>query len=289
MLVAIPTYSQQDPIADALQYYPLEIGNYWQYEVTKAPFGAIDTTWIGYKEVVGDTIMANGNKYFIIEENELITGVNTRPTYYRRLDSTTSNVYQYKNNLQEEIVDSLLAKEGDKIFYGFNCTSDSSKMFWGSEIDTKFFQDVLISSVSYRGYEYGKGLGETIRRYDDINLYHIGYKATLIYAKIGEEEFGIKTSIKEYNNIPNEFSLSQNYPNPFNPETIINYNLPYSSQVKLVVYDILGNEMVLLVDDNKTAGQYSIELDGSHLSSGVYIYRLISGRASISKKMLLLK
>jgi hypothetical protein len=71
-----------------------------------------------------------------------------------------------------------------------------------------------------------------------------------------------------------ESNLNQNYPNPFNPSTTIKYELPKSSMVRLNVYDILGREVSMLVNDRKNAGSYQVKFDGAGLSSGVYFYRL---------------
>jgi hypothetical protein len=86
-----------------------------------------------------------------------------------------------------------------------------------------------------------------------------------------------------------EFALGQNYPNPFNPTTTITYQLPKSSEVKLTVYDILGREVSVLVNERKNAGMYEAKLDGSRLSSGVYFYRLQAGSFVEAKKLLLLR
>jgi uncharacterized protein (TIGR03790 family) len=89
--------------------------------------------------------------------------------------------------------------------------------------------------------------------------------------------------------IPVEYTLYQNFPNPFNPITKIKYSLPKSGNVKLVVYDILGREVMTLADGVKEPGFYEVDFNASHLSSGVYIYRLIAGNYINTKKMLLLK
>ncbi len=103
----------------------------------------------------------------------------------------------------------------------------------------------------------------------------------------------------EVNNIPLEFSLSQNYPNPFNPVTTIEYSIPdvISNRqqpernlfVTLKVYDILGNEVSTLVNDEKPAGKYEVKFNGNILPSGIYFYRLTSGSYSAVKKLVLLK
>lgn len=98
------------------------------------------------------------------------------------------------------------------------------------------------------------------------------------------------TSVEDTDvNTPDKFELSQNYPNPFNPSTIISYAIPENSVVTLKVYDILGNEVAVLVNDYKNAGRYTVNFDASSLSSGVYYYRISAGSFSNTKKMLLLK
>jgi putative CocE/NonD family hydrolase len=89
--------------------------------------------------------------------------------------------------------------------------------------------------------------------------------------------------------IPVQYNLYQNYPNPFNPSTIINYQLPMSSNVTLTVYDITGKEIAMLVNQKQNAGTYQATFDGSNLPSGVYFYRLITNSFSDVKKMVLVK
>jgi len=89
--------------------------------------------------------------------------------------------------------------------------------------------------------------------------------------------------------IPNYYSLSQNYPNPFNPSTNINFTLPKGENVKLVVFDILGREVAVLVNEFKTSGVYNVNFDASHLSSGVYFYSIQTDNFRETKRMLLVK
>jgi serine protease len=89
--------------------------------------------------------------------------------------------------------------------------------------------------------------------------------------------------------IPLSFSLYQNYPNPFNPSTKIRYDLPSESHVTLVVYDLLGQEVARLVDVRQSAGQHEIPFSASHLSSGIYFYRIQAGTYSEIRKMMILK
>ena len=89
--------------------------------------------------------------------------------------------------------------------------------------------------------------------------------------------------------IPERFSLSQNYPNPFNPNTVIKWELPISGYVSLKIYDAIGNEVETLVNEDQTAGSYTMNFDGSKLSSGIYFYKLTAGNLSETKRMVLIK
>jgi len=85
------------------------------------------------------------------------------------------------------------------------------------------------------------------------------------------------------------YDLSNNYPNPFNPTTTISYSVPEIGFVTLIVYDVLGNMVVILVNEEKSSGIYEIKWDASYASSGIYFYRLKTGNFIKTKKMVLLK
>lgn len=89
--------------------------------------------------------------------------------------------------------------------------------------------------------------------------------------------------------MPREFVLSQNYPNPFNPSTVINYTIPFETEVRLEVYSVNGELVKTLVSGTQIAGNYSVELNASDLASGTYIYRLAARDFVQSKKMQLIK
>lgn len=88
---------------------------------------------------------------------------------------------------------------------------------------------------------------------------------------------------------PGNFSLSQNYPNPFNPSTVISYEIAKAGMVTLKIYDILGKEVMTLVNENQNSGKHSVNFNGSSLSSGLYYYSLESDNFKDTKKMLLIK
>ncbi len=89
--------------------------------------------------------------------------------------------------------------------------------------------------------------------------------------------------------LPEVTGLDQNYPNPFNPTTVVRYQLSVASNVRLVVYDIVGREVAVLVNERKLPGSYSVEFDGSRLASGMYVYRLSAGSHVECRKMVLMK
>jgi serine protease len=91
------------------------------------------------------------------------------------------------------------------------------------------------------------------------------------------------------NGLPTVYSLGQNYPNPFNPVTTISYAIPEAGKVSLKIFDLLGREILTLVDRDQTAGTYRESFDASRLPSGVYFYKLTSGNFSDAKKMILMK
>ena len=115
--------------------------------------------------------------------------------------------------------------------------------------------------------------------YDNICLSDIGDCDSLV--SVDEDKFG--------ETLPKKFKLEQNYPNPFNPSTTIKYSIPKEGVTKLHVYDVLGNEVKTLVNRYQSAGYYEVEFNVDNLPSGIYFYRIISGKFSDTKKMILLK
>jgi hypothetical protein len=100
---------------------------------------------------------------------------------------------------------------------------------------------------------------------------------------------GVLVNVGENKELPLSYSLSQNYPNPFNPSTVVSYQLPAASDVKLVVYDLLGREVSVLVNGRKEAGVHEVKFDAGGLASGMYVYRLRAGDYVGVKKLMVLK
>jgi photosystem II stability/assembly factor-like uncharacterized protein len=128
--------------------------------------------------------------------------------------------------------------------------------------------------------------------YDENRGFAVGDSGTILYTSNGAV-----TSVGRNDRIPGVFALEQNYPNPFNPKTVISYQLPVTSKASLKVYDLLGREVAILVDEFKQAGSYSVRWNAQGMPSGVYFYRLVanaipSGQAGSAievRKLVLLK
>ena len=114
------------------------------------------------------------------------------------------------------------------------------------------------------------------------NVYVVGGNT----AKINQ---GGVTSLIDDKLILDGFILAQNYPNPFNPSTIISFSIPSSGFTSLKIYDVLGNEVATLVNEEKPAGNYEVRLNASSLTSGTYFYKLSAGSFTEVKKMILVK
>ncbi len=149
-------------------------------------------------------------------------------------------------------------------------------------------------TFNYQGKLYGtSGIGASfgiLIQYDTstgaaTQIGSTGYKA-LNSISISQQTVGIQNISSE---IPKSFSLKQNYPNPFNPITNINFELPKNSKVKLAVYDALGRELSVLVNEELNAGTYNYKYDASNISSGVYFYRILAGDYNSVKRMVVLK
>ncbi|MCX6827689.1 MAG: T9SS type A sorting domain-containing protein [candidate division Zixibacteria bacterium] len=159
--------------------------------------------------------------------------------------------------------DSILFRLGDGAKYG-------DLKYWG-DIDNDGIIEIVVGLSYYTGYEWDSS-------------------KTIIYST------GVAQSVTEDNGneIPAAYKLEQNYPNPFNPSTIIEYQVQRAGHVRLTVYNTLGQRVNTLVDEYRSAGDYSIQWDskdesGGSVASGVYYYQLEIGEFASSKKMVIIK
>ncbi|MFZ1517601.1 MAG: T9SS type A sorting domain-containing protein [Ignavibacteriaceae bacterium] len=140
------------------------------------------------------------------------------------------------------------------------------------------------------GFVNGNGNSNSAKSYTfvDENIIHGSYSYRLKQIdNDGKYEFSHSVNIDLGK--PSEFILEQNYPNPFNPSTTIKFSLPEAAKIKITVFNLLGQEIAVLVDELKESGVHSVEFDASHLNSGIYIYRIESNSFIQTRKMTLIK
>jgi hypothetical protein len=270
----------------ASSFYPLSIGDYWEY-VEYAGFGGgiVDTV---SKTVISDTTIGSTD-YMVIVFRAPHYGVQRES--FERFDSV-GDVRTYSNGTES-------------LDFRFSDTSRTPWTFEGSlrrwernYVDTVFGSPRhVLFALTYQSWDtlgyFGlwtsliEGIGVTLSMGGEGGGY------ALRGAKIDGVVYGTITSVGESDNreFPNDYNLQQNYPNPFNSSTTIQFSIPVGTygRTSLQVYDLLGHEVAVLVDEVKQPGTYTVQFDGRGLASGVYVYRLRAGAFVQSRKLLLLK
>ncbi len=280
-------------------FYPLRTGNKWVYDVEEYNLltGSHHPVNRMYVYVLNDTTLSNGKKYYKVAYNNDIC--------LERVDLPKAVSYKLVADsiglFSEKVLDVLDVKlngrykssrfsEADS----FKCIAINNKVLF----DTAQIFIKRIVNINDPNMEYTTAFTFGIissNYYEYINGEKKYFKAKLKAAYINGTAFGdsalfvgINENISDVK--PNDYILSQNYPNPFNPSTTIEFNIPQQGDVKLTVYDILGKEINTLINKNLNAGNYSVNFDGTGLSSGIYFYTLkVEGKQTITKKMVLTK
>ena len=192
-----------------------------------------------------------------------------RPLNTSIVASQNDNLLSWTNNSSN--ADSIIIERkggGDTLNYKFIAEVSS---------DTNNFIDKYPDSVNVITNKY-------IYRIKAANRY-----SRSVYSYFPEVIWNVTSVNKAKNNLPTEYALVQNYPNPFNPSTTIEYAIPERSNVTIKVFDILGREVAILVNEEKKAGNYKIDFNASNLTSGIYFYKIEAGKFKETKKLILLK
>ena len=177
-----------------------------------------------------------------------------------------------------------------KIQLNWNDNSNNETAFLIERSSNDSLHYSIIGSVpkNQTGYLDSVGLKkDTIYWYRVMAINSVGSSPPSNPAR--DTAIGLTTGIEQTSNTPKEYKLYSNYPNPFNPTTVIKFGIPKNSSVKLIVYDILGREVAILVNEKLNAGLYECIFDGTGLTSGVYFYRIKAGEFIETKKMLMIK
>ena len=172
---------------------------------------------------------------------------------------------------------------GNNIVLNWTTATETNNL--GFEIQRKMGNDFVTI-----GYVKGNGTTTQIQDYSytDRELANGSYAYRLKQIDFnGSYEFSNTIEVNVEG--PRVYSLEQNYPNPFNPATIIKYNIKEAGYVSLKVLNLIGEQVVSLVNEIKQPGEYDINFDGVNLPSGIYFYRLDAGDFSSTKKLILLK
>ncbi|MEJ2193372.1 MAG: T9SS type A sorting domain-containing protein [Ignavibacteriaceae bacterium] len=184
--------------------------------------------------------------------------------------------------------------------YTTNSTISGNVTLNGNPPNFNLEMYAFVSDTGYvRTYTDANG-NYTMQVSDQLFNYNIGpgqlpndYNGYYIIAHPGQTNVNFNftpTDVEEDQSvIPHDFSLLQNFPNPFNPITTIKYEMPISGLVTMKVYDVLGNEVATLVNEEKPVGSYTVEFNASNYPSGIYFYSLTAGSFTATKKLILMK
>jgi len=229
----------------------------------------------------GDTL-----KIWNIEQKRKLTHYiyfNPWDTTYLICDTSYYQLYEFLEGNHE--------LECSSIVWQFPITHSSvidSSIFRYSD-----FENILIAHLFQQNNDYWRdsiwfsneaGMYRRVtERYFNPGMNHYAYKR---YIQRSDITIGVKQSD---GNIVKDYILYQNFPNPFNPSTRIRYQIPELSFVTLKVYDVLGNAIATIVNEEKSAGSYDIDFNGDGLTSGIYFYQLRVGNFTQTRKMMLLK
>jgi len=282
----------------SLKYYPLKVGNMWTYYFEQS---FIPYYRYRYRVTVTDSVTINNNTYFILFTQRPYQGNITETL---RVDMNNGNILKFSpvNHcpwLQyDALVDSLgshlhdSAKSGCDLFY--RCTDTANHSIFGLVKPHKAFNYNAFENVHTRTYckDFGLvnksswgGVGGSLHYLIGCIINGILYGDTNLVGVISPTP-----------GIPIDFSLSQNYPNPFNPVTKIKFDVPLLDSrlrgndiVILKIFDVLGREIAILVNEQLNPGTYEVEWNASNYPGGVYFYKLTTPEFTETRKMVLVK
>ncbi|NOS84162.1 MAG: T9SS type A sorting domain-containing protein [Ignavibacteria bacterium] len=283
----------------AVKYYPLAVGNVWTY----SGFGYPCCGAFKYRERITGTINTNGHFYYILTKTQ---SNGSTEIIYIRLDSTKGNIVVNQSGscawLQNEKTrDSLAARRGDSSKFDcslyYRCTDTLTGSYFGFIKKKKSFGwSDFFEAGATRTFAMDFGL-VSISSFGHTSTTSVNLQGCYING-ILYGDTTLTSIILTSTETPNEFSLSQNYPNPFNPVTKIKFAVSGTStaQTTLAVYNVLGHEVSVLVNQQLQPGTYEADWDASAYPSGVYYYKLeirqagsASGSFTETKKMVLIK
>jgi hypothetical protein len=274
------TTDASNPLTPAFVDSMLIGSTYANFHTTKNPGGEIrgwlkSTTGVGFtaqlngaQEGPTDTSHGIGTGSFAISPGR--DSINYSITYYGLTGNTSSGHFHIAPaGAGGPVVKSITGSAGPAMTYiGAWATSDASQPL------TQAYAESLFTGKMYVNFHTAVYPGGEVRG-------QLLYGSDVVASVAPGSPGGV---------LPTEFHLDQNYPNPFNPSTVIGFQIAKSSQVSLIVYNILGERVATLVDGITPAGDHQVRFDASRFSSGVYFYRLIADGALLAtRKMMYIK
>ena len=297
----------------------ISTANYqWFGTMSVAPNGRIDVIWLDTRDHPGTYLSAlyysnskDGGLTWSV--NERLSGYfdphlgwpqqNKMGDYYDMISDNQGAFLSWAATFNGEqdvyfsrIIDSTSIVPVELISFTASVSGNDVVLNWqtASELNNKGF-DIERSNdnAAWKVIGVKEGMGTTTETHyynfiDDIS----GLTQGKNYYRLKQVDYNGNykySAVTEIVKLPADYSLSQNYPNPFNPVTSINFAISNREFVTLKVYDVLGNEIATLVNEQKPAGEYDIDFNASSLSSGIYYYQLKAGDYIETKKMILIK
>lgn len=173
---------------------------------------------------------------------------------------------------------------------------DAINLHWRTETEINNYGFIIERKINESEWDsltfingYGNSNSPKEYNYSDKDLFTGGSKFKYRLKQIDNDGAFEYSDVVEVEVVPVEYELSQNYPNPFNPNTTIRFSLPKATQLQIIIYDILGEQIETIAQGDYEAGYHKILFDASNLPSGTYIYRLESNDFVKTKKMILIK
>jgi hypothetical protein len=246
-----------------------------------------------------DNEMYYGGSYdgYAIEETPLPIRLYTYTLYYGgSYDGSAMGTSAGEVSLPVELSTFTARQEKNSVILEWQTGSETDNL--GFIIERKETNNEFIERASYANNEELKGAGNTSVRSDYTFTDNNVVSGVTYEYRISDVDYSGKVEIlktitinitENSTDIPKTYALNSAYPNPFNPTTTISYDLPNSSFVTISVYDITGNLVENLMNENKEAGSYSVKWNASNISSGIYLYRLVTNDFVSTKKLILLK
>ncbi|MFQ6604319.1 MAG: T9SS type A sorting domain-containing protein [Fidelibacterota bacterium] len=282
------TRETQSDTLFALSFFPLQIGNRWQYAGYSYPAGQ-PSYFTGYESItVGEpVVLDNGKSYYSFFGSD---------DFYLRIDTTALAVMQYNISPDDVCTDS------EFVFLDLSQIIDSSQAYFCNNESYAVITQTGLETMDFIPgnrptitYEWWHGVGYNYTLTEGIGLLSYGmeengsWQGTLIAATINGVQYGEFVATEQATVLPKQYVLHPNYPNPFNPVTTIRYELPEQTAVKLAIYDILGQEVAVLVDEQQAPGIREVKFDARNLASDIYFYRLTAPTFTQTRKLVVLK